>query len=347
MKKTLLKKIISIALAVLMLSLSIPTAFAAVSAEEIADGYEYGAVLVSLQSGSASAISELLADYEIESIRLITPGASTMAVYYVKFVEKTKEIVWQVIEVLKADSRVKYAEPNYIGDYLPVKEPTIYPAQPTEATEPETEPGNPDDGTFLYLDRLYAHYDFLPEAERLNAYEEPYYHYDAEGNIDWAIVYVSYPQFTWTVCVYGVLGGKSVYMPGPEAPFTTGYGVYDVAKDEFIDVFDMLGERETVFDRYDGLYEAFSSIDISRISPEMQLGGGRRGDADGDRGVDIFDVTLSQRFLADLVSRYSIAADNADTDDDGTVSIFDVTLTQRYLAQMCNIDGSVPYTTAD
>lgn len=69
-----------------------------------------------------------------------------------------------------------------------------------------------------------------------------------------------------------------------------------------------------------------------------------RGDADGDGERNIFDVTLIQRYLADLLNAdETFIPENADVDKDGVVTIFDATRLQRFFAEMCNIDGTTPY----
>lgn len=93
-----------------------PTEKPTVSEEE----YELGAVLVSMNSGTPDG---LLDGFEIEECRLITPGSTSMAVYHVRFKEKTKEIVWRAIEVLKQSSRVKIVEPNYYGSFEVIDNP--------------------------------------------------------------------------------------------------------------------------------------------------------------------------------------------------------------------------------
>lgn len=79
--------------------------------------YNPGDVIVSLELGAnPSVIKDALNDYEIESIRLLTPGSSTQNVYCVTFAEKTKEIVVEVLPILKACDKVKIAEPNFISE---------------------------------------------------------------------------------------------------------------------------------------------------------------------------------------------------------------------------------------
>lgn len=80
--------------------------------------YNPGDVVVSLELGTdKSVIEEALKEYEIENIRLLTPGSSTQNVYCVTFAEKTKEIVAEVLPILKASDKVRIAEPNFIGEF--------------------------------------------------------------------------------------------------------------------------------------------------------------------------------------------------------------------------------------
>lgn len=77
--------------------------------------FEAGGVVVSLELGeSPSILQDVLKDYEVESIRLITPGSSTQNVYHLTFAEKTKEIVVEVLPLLRACKGVEIAVPNYM-----------------------------------------------------------------------------------------------------------------------------------------------------------------------------------------------------------------------------------------
>lgn len=136
MKMNHAKRSLAVLLALLMILVSVPVVTAAES-EELSGNYKPGEVLVSLKSGSASNISLALQGFEIESTRLITPGSSSMKIYHVVFVEKTKEIVREAIAVLGALPFVEVAEPNYIGEYLPIGDPVII--DPTETNPSSTE----------------------------------------------------------------------------------------------------------------------------------------------------------------------------------------------------------------
>ena len=57
------------------------------------------------------------------------------------------------------------------------------------------------------------------------------------------------------------------------------------------------------------------------------------GDADGNGEVDSIDVTVLQRYSADM--EYPISGlETADVDGDGEITIIDATYIQRYLAEM-------------
>ena len=110
------------------------------SKDELDEGYEFGAVLVGLYTGGPT-VEGLLSDFELESVRFLAHGSSEHNIYYVKFTEKTKEIVWKAIEVLKESPYVKYAEPNYYNhfDVMPTDFETDI-SEPSEQTPQNKEP---------------------------------------------------------------------------------------------------------------------------------------------------------------------------------------------------------------
>lgn len=70
-----------------------------------------------------------------------------------------------------------------------------------------------------------------------------------------------------------------------------------------------------------------------------------QGDVNYDKTVDILDVLYIQRYLAGFkFAEGEFNEKNADVDGDGYISIIDATRIQRYLAEICNIDGTKPYT---
>lgn len=70
-----------------------------------------------------------------------------------------------------------------------------------------------------------------------------------------------------------------------------------------------------------------------------------QGDVNYDKTVDILDVLYIQQYLAGFEFAEGVFNEkNADVDGDGYISIIDATRIQRYLAEICNIDGTKPYT---
>lgn len=173
----------------------------------------------------------------------------------------------------------------------------------------------------LFFDKFYDQYIYLLPPEEIEQYDELYYHTNDNGETDWALVYIYYDSIVETVIVSGVLGGKTIYLPGPEYPFTIRYGLYDVTEGKFYDLWN-----NSLFDKYDGLFEVWQSIDTSEIEPEKYL-----GDANGDNSVDIIDATYIQRFDCNIISRNNIAHYQADYDKNGVVDIIDTTIIQRTL----------------
>ncbi len=115
--------------------------------------YETGAVIVGLKK-DAPPIETLLSGFNITESKLITPGSAGDNIYYVKFAEKTEEIVWKAIAVLEENPYVTGAEPNYFL-YVepPVEESTTeIPTQAVSTAQPTTEiiattSGNPKSST--------------------------------------------------------------------------------------------------------------------------------------------------------------------------------------------------------
>ncbi len=177
-----------------------------------------------------------------------------------------------------------------------------------------------------YIEKLYEQYGQLPLKEGLAKYDELYYHTNEFGETDWALVYAhnDYGVFN-DVIIENIVGGRKVCLPAQEYPFSIRYAVYDVKKDRFYNLVD-LGPTD-VFERYDGLYEVWQSLDLSEISFEVMC-----GDANGDGKVNIIDATYIQRYLTSLVSKYDIEQIASDIDKDGVVTIVDATRIQKDLA---------------
>ena len=241
---------------------------------------------------------------------------------------------WQYDNVYGWPSRFSLTKAK-IFKVADVKEITSIDIYTDQDQEPDW-PIEPPEPNTRYLDKLYEQYDQLPKYEDLPKYDEVFYHTDETGEIDWALVYVFECLGIPDVSVERVVGGREIYLPSPEYPFTIRYAVYDVKEDHFYDLVDYdLLKPTDVFERYDGLYEVWQTLDLSEMSLEMIC-----GDANGDRDVDIIDTTWIQRYLVSLVSKYDISETAADVDGDGDVTIIDATRIQRVLVGLCNLDGT-------
>ncbi len=292
MKAKFAKKSFSLILAVLILLMSVPSVFAATpSKDELSDGYEYGTVLVSLNSGTASTIESLLEGFEIESIRLITPGSSTMNTYSVRFVEKTKEIVWEAIGVLQNSSYVQSVAPNYYRGIQPVENPNQSETEEPKATEDaEFEPGTVlvslNAGTASTIETLLE--DFEIESIRL-------------------------------------------ITPGSSTMNTYSVRFVEKTKEVVWEAIDVLQNSSYVQSAAPNYYREIQPDDSTEPPTDTTEPSILKGDADGDGYVSITDATTIQRYLVGLYDLDDEQLLAADTDGDGYVSITDVTVIQRYL----------------
>ena len=232
----------------------------------------------------------------------------------------TKEKIYDVIE-----------RDGYILSVQTYEELKAYEERPTEdPTEPPTEP---DETAYFCKDRVLAQYPFLFD------YSELYYHTDETGEIDWVLI-TGYEGEALPQTLYQVIGNRIVIEEMPLAPFSTGFGVYDVKNDVIKPVY------QSLLSEYDGLEEVFN-----------RLGGGKLiGDINDDNELDAVDVTLMQRctlnirdypewdevitdpyeyeYITPTLTYYS------DFNRDGERDVVDVTLLQRYIL-------GIPVTLAD
>ncbi len=158
------------------------------------------------------------------------------------------------------------------------------------------------------------------------SYQEVYYHYNNNGDFDWALVEASYygPQ---TSLYYAVFGDK-VSLRGQCYPFDICYGVYDAKLRKFFDVCDVYDSGE-----YADLREKIDSF--SFLLPI--------GDYDMDKKLTILDATGIQKKLAgltyynedDLGDYISLRGELkyvSDIDRDGERTVMDATAIQYKLA---------------
>lgn len=173
-------------------------------------------------------------------------------------------------------------------------------------------------------------------------YDELYYHYDENGDIDWALIRANkeWGEASCASAHYGKYFFSGDFYYG----FTMGIGLYDVKQDRFWDICnDTYWRPYSRFKPgdYDGFYEgldALMNLPRARTGLEFLLA----GDMDANGTVNILDATYIQRWLAGFTYREyggQVAfgtcygpEDLADYDCDGKATILDATRIQRNLA---------------
>ena len=204
-------------------------------------------------------------------------------------------------------------------------------------TETPTEPAADE----LFLDKFkeqtnyneYASMYGSPEFATLS-YKELYYHTDADGNMDWALVYAKSNVYgEGPMPLYTVIGNRVFTQYSYYSPFDTNYGVYDVKEDKFIDA---ISAKDSDYP------------DFTRAFDEYASKGRLLGDLDGDNELTIIDATLIQRCDVhmrdwpddDLIdpegefSYYNPLIYYSDFSRDGERDIIDATMLQRYVTRI-------------
>lgn len=157
-------------------------------------------------------------------------------------------------------------------------------------------------------------------------YNEFYYHYDENGQVDWVLVSaMSMMVQEWFI--NQVICDRVLMLNNEHIPFRFGYAVYDVKNDCFVELSDGM------LDYYDGLREYWTNKKVGRLI----------GDADRDGELSVLDATYIQRALAklcdfgdaDIITGYDYSGMIkyiSDFDRDGDRSVLDATAIQRRLA---------------
>ena len=189
---------------------------------------------------------------------------------------------------------------------------------------------SPTESEGLFKARFDAEYN----PRLIASYEELYYHRDAQGAIDWALIKteLDYNFMGGTPVELAAVVGNRVLIKGAwEYPFGSGYGIYDVKEDKFVNMVSSL-PYYTAAD-YEGLGEAFDEIGQGRLL----------GDIDRDDELTIVDATLMQRCDVRMrdwpqddripfgFSDYPKLRYYSDFNRDGERDIIDATVMQRYV----------------
>ena len=121
--------------------------------------------------------------------------------------------------------------------------------------------------------------------DELIEYDEPYYHYDDNGNVDWAIVYaitLSPPILDTAYIVVEDILIRNI----PIGTFGVDYGIYSVEDDRFFSIDRVLDNP-----KYKDIPEALRTIEAGEII----------GDMDYDRKLTVKDATFIQSAIANIV----------------------------------------------
>lgn len=193
-------------------------------------------------------------------------------------------------------------------------------------------------GDDLYKDKFNERYSQEALIHSKPDYKELYHHakITETGLVnDWVLVYGD-THYGEPMCTYAVFGDRVVAKSGWGIPFATNYGIYDIAKDEFIDLCKVWNSSD---------YE-----DLQRVCAECKIGQ-PIGDVNNDNVLDIEDVTNIQKSLATTgieAKRYIVPSDAydfrvshalttplnsmADINKDGKTDIDDATEIQKRIA---------------
>lgn len=188
----------------------------------------------------------------------------------------------------------------------------------------------PDEG-HMFEDRYISKQEQI--ISDLYTYDEIEYHYSAQGDIQWVLVYAM-NEYPAPLSTYVVLKDRVVCYGYYYSPATL-YSVYDVVKDEFYDI------STIEWLDYEGLEQAIEKQEI----------GVPIGDSDFDRKLTVMDATFVQRVIAELdefnnydnISDYYVPRGKeilkyiSDFDRDGERTILDATAIQMKLAKVENI----------
>lgn len=178
-------------------------------------------------------------------------------------------------------------------------------------------------------------------SESVLFYEEVYFDYSLDGELEWVLVNAASSLFNqpWERYPIAVLEDRivRVHDMSAQGPFYATYGVYVVSEEKFIDIVDAVKSDEYC----DKIFAYFAEHSIDEFI----------GDMDKDRKITIKDATYLQKCLAgienypendevmmseysdyDRYAGYGYLAYVSDFNRDKVRNIKDATAIQKYLA---------------
>ena len=180
------------------------------------------------------------------------------------------------------------------------------------------------ENAYLYKDKFIEYY--VEGKDIYNPkYEEIYYHYSENKEIDWCLVYGVATNISQDSYQYLKFSDFVLTAPHFRGPFDLQYAVYDVKKEVFVDLVDGYDELW----QYEGLMDVLRELDRSVLL----------GDSDEDGELSVLDATGIQMDLAGLEKLWDsyldcrgVSGRFADFDNDGELSVLDATGIQLKLA---------------
>lgn len=161
----------------------------------------------------------------------------------------------------------------------------------------------------ILIEKFYNNINSNPETYE---YKELEYHYNEQGEIDWALVYACFPYFEPDI-MCAVACGRVWELMDLSGPW---HFVYDVEKQKFEFIF------YADWSKYEGIEEAVARAQIGRPI----------GDANFNGQLDIMDATEIQLVLAGLSEfRYS-------DDIYEYYPIYNIKMNDENLKYVCDID---------
>ena len=188
---------------------------------------------------------------------------------------------------------------------------------------------------WLFFQLFSDRFAYPEDGDPVAFYEELYYHYDENGNVEWALIYgdrtIPYP---WNMKCCAVLEDRVIRDPQKIiGVFSCDYGIYDVNKQDFFDIGTAMEDEQY----HDEIYAYLNENNIGEII----------GDMDNDRKVTVKDATYIQKCLANIIEfpesdavsadfwyteGYGHLAYISDFNRDDVRNIKDATAIQKYIA---------------
>ncbi|MBE6737826.1 MAG: hypothetical protein E7566_04140 [Ruminococcaceae bacterium] len=188
---------------------------------------------------------------------------------------------------------------------------------------------------WLFFQLFSDRFAYPEDRDPVAFYEELYYHYDENGNVEWALIYGGKTLHEpWNMKCCAVLEDRVIRDPHKIiGVFSCDYGIYDVNKQDFFDIGTAMEDEKY----HDEIYAYLNENNIGEII----------GDMDNDRKLTVKDATYIQKCLANIIEfpesdavsadfwyteGYGHLAYISDFNRDDVRNIKDATAIQKYLA---------------